>query len=167
MAIIKNHKTRRVKMKIVRIMVALVFVVSFAGISMAAQSDADVEKEIMEFVQKYRQAFEQKDLDGVMAFYAEDAVLIGTGPGERFEGAEEIRMAHTEYFKSFDKEESVLTWHKSNRNGDVVWIASMVSINSYFKNNKKEFALNSTMVLAKQEGTWKFVQRHISNISCE
>ncbi|MGB3648625.1 MAG: nuclear transport factor 2 family protein, partial [Desulfobulbales bacterium] len=73
----------------------------------------------------------------------------------------------TEYFKSFDKEESVLTWHKSNRNGDVVWIASMVSINSYFKNNKKEFALNSTMVLAKQEGTWKFVQRHISNISCE
>ena len=38
-------------MKIVRIMVALVFVVCFASISMAAQSDAEVEKEIMEFVQ--------------------------------------------------------------------------------------------------------------------
>ena len=154
-------------MKIVRIMVALVFVVCFAGISVAAQSDADVEKEIMEFVQKYRQAFEQKDLDGVMALYAEDAVLIGTGPGERFEGAEEIRMAHAEIFKTFDKEESILTWHKSGGSGDVVWIAGMTSINTYFKNNKKEFALNWTMVLAKQKGTWKFVQRHISNISCE
>ena len=102
-------------MKIVRIMVALVFVVSFAGISLAAETDVDTDKELMEFVQKYRQAFEQKDIDGVMAMYAKDAVLMGTGPGERFVGAEEIRNAHVELFKTFDKEESTLTWHKTGR----------------------------------------------------
>jgi uncharacterized protein (TIGR02246 family) len=154
-------------MKMIRIMMALVFVLSLANFASASGLDADTEKEIMEFVQKYRQAFEQKDVDEVMAMYAADAVLMGTGPGERFVGAEEIRAAHLELFKSFDKEESTLTWHQAGTQGDVVWIAGMTHINGYIKNNKKEFALNWTMVLIKEEGTWKFVQRHISNISCE
>jgi ketosteroid isomerase-like protein len=154
-------------MKMIRIMMAMVFVLSLANFASASGLDADTEKEIMEFVLKYRQAFEQKDVDEVMAMYAADAVLMGTGPGERFVGAEEIRDAHLELFKSFDKEESTLTWHLAGTQGDVVWIAGMTHINGYMKNNKKEFALNWTMVLAKEEGTWKFVQRHISNISCE
>jgi len=62
MPIIKNLTARRVKKKIVRIMVALVFVVCFASISMAAQSDADVEKEIMPgMLQGYLSKEEQLD----------------------------------------------------------------------------------------------------------
>ena len=154
-------------MKVIRVMLALVFVVSLANFALASDTDADTDRELMEFVEKYRQVFEQKDIDGVMAMYAKDAVLMGTGPGERFVGAEEIRNAHVELFKTFDKEESTLTWHKTGRHGDVVWGAGMTHVNGYMKNNKKEFALNWTMVLSKEEGTWKFVQRHISNISCE
>ena len=102
-----------------------------------------------------------------MAMYAEDAVLLGTGPGERYEGSEEIRNAYTEYFNTFDKEEGTLTWYKAGHQGDVVWAAGMSRIRSYLKNVEREFGLNWTLVLSKRDGTWKFVQRHISNISCE
>ncbi|MDB4303747.1 nuclear transport factor 2 family protein [Desulfosarcina sp.] len=154
-------------MKMVRVALALVLAVCWGSFTFAAEKDAAFEKEITEFVQKHRQAFKEKDIDGVIALYAEDAVLMGTGPGERFVGQEEIRNAHMEYFKAFDKEESTLTWHKTGKNGDVVWVSGMTHIRSFFKNNKRDFAINWTSVLSKQDGTWKFVQRHISNISCE
>lgn len=154
-------------MKVIRIVMAMVIVVCFASTAFASEMDAKTEKEVVEFVKKYRQEFEQRNIDAVMAMYAEDAVLMGTGSGERWVGPEEIRNAYLEIFKTFDKEESTLTWHKEGEKGDVVWVAGMTHVNGYVKNEKREFALNWTMVLVKQDGTWKFVQRHISNISCE
>lgn len=154
-------------MKMLRGTLAIMLVIFWGSLSIAAEKDAVLEKEIKDFVQKYQRAFQEKDIDAIMAMYATDAVLIGTGPGERFVGEEEIRGAYHEYFKAFDREEYTLTWHKAGTLGDVVWAAGMSHINSYFKNKKREFALNWTLVLVKQDGTWKFVQRHISNISCE
>ena len=154
-------------MKMLRAALAITLVLFFGNLPVAAEKDAVLEKEIKDFVQKYHQAFQAKDIDAIMAMYAKDAVLMGTGPGERFVGQEEIRGAYNEYFKAFDKEESTLTWYKADNRGDVVWAAGMSHINTYFKNKKSEFALNWTLVLVKQDGTWKFVQRHISNISCE
>lgn len=154
-------------MKTLRVALTLVLIFCWATITFAAEQNAAFKKEIVECVQEYRQAFKAKDIDGIMAMYAEDAVLMGTGPGERFVGQDEIRNAHMEYFKTFDKEESTLTWYKMGKNGDVVWISGMTHISSFFKNNKHEFAINWTSILSKQDGAWKFVQRHISNISCE
>jgi len=82
-------------------------------------------------------------------------------------GEEEIRNAYIEYFKTFDKEEHTITWHKAGNHGDVLWIAGMTHINGYLKNKKSEFGINWTLVLSKQDGAWKFVQRHMSNISCQ
>jgi ketosteroid isomerase-like protein len=82
-------------------------------------------------------------------------------------GKEEIRDAYQHYFDAFDKEEGTLTWHQAGHQGNVVWVAGMSTINSYFKNEKTEFAMNWTFVLEKKDGAWKIVQRHISNISPE
>ena len=47
-------------MKMIRVMMALVFVVSLANFALATETDADTDKELMEFVQKYRQALSKK-----------------------------------------------------------------------------------------------------------
>ena len=154
-------------MKKVRVTLALMLIVFWGSLAVAAEKDAGPEKEIMEFVQKYQQAFQKKDVDGVMAMYAKDAVMMGTGPGERYVGPEEIRNAYVEYFKTSDKEEYTLTWHKADKHGDVLWVAGMTHVSAYLKNKKSEFGINWTLVLSKQDGAWKFVQHHISNISCE
>jgi len=154
-------------MKMLRVTLALALIVFWGSLSVAAEKDAAIEKEIKDFIQKYQQAFQAKDLDAIMTMYTEDAVLLGIGPGERYVGEEEIRGAYIEYFKAFDKEEWTLTWHKFDNLGDVVWASGMSNINTYFKNKKGEFALNWSLVLVKKDSAWKFVQRHISNISCE
>ena len=154
-------------MKILRIALAVALFVCIGNIGFAAETDSALEQEIKDFVQKYTEAFQAKDLDAIMAMYAEDAVLLGTGPGERFVGMEEIKGAYIEYFKAFDKEEATLTWYKAGSHGDVVWASGMSHVNTYMKNQKREFALNWSLVLVKLDGTWKFAQRHISNISCE
>lgn len=154
-------------MKMLRVAVAVALVFIWGGLSFAADTDAALEKEIKDFVQNYTEAFQAKDLDTIMAMYSENAVLLGTGPGERFLGKEEISGAYLEYFKAFDKEESTLTWYKAGSQGDVVWVSGMSHIDTYFKNQKTQFALNWSLVLVKQDGAWKFAQRHISNISCE
>lgn len=154
-------------MRMLRLFLALVFVVFWGSLAWAAEPDAGFEKEIKGFVLKYREAFKEKDIDAVMAMYADDAVLMGTGPGERFVGKEEIKNAYIEYFKTFDKEEYTMTWSKVGKQGDVVWATGMTQFTSYYKNKKNEFALNWTTVLVKQDGAWKIVHRHISNLSCE
>jgi uncharacterized protein (TIGR02246 family) len=154
-------------MKILRITLVLALVVFGGSLGVAADTDSALNKEITDFVQAYTQAFQAKDLDAIMAMYSENAVLLGTGPGERYEGMEEIRGAYMEYLKAFDKEESTLTWYKAASHGDVVWASGMSQLVDYFKNIKTQFAMNWSLVLVKQDGAWKFAQRHISNISCE
>lgn len=154
-------------MKMFRVILVLVFVLFWGGLGVAAEVDTALEKEISDVVKKYQQVFQEKNLDAIMEFFTEDAVLLGTGPGERYVGQEEIRNAYQHYFDSFDKEEGTVTWYQAGSQGSVVWVAGMSNINTYFKNKKTEFALNWTFVLEKKDGAWKIVQRHISNISCE
>lgn len=163
----QNINKEEAKMKMVRVTLALVLFVFWGGLAVAAEKDVGPEKEIMEFVQNYQQAFQKKDIDGVVAMYAKDAVLMGTGPGERYVGPEEIRNAYMEYFKTSDKEVYNNTWNKLGKHGDVLWVAGMTHVSAYLKNKKNEFAINWTVVLSKQDGAWKVVQHHISNISCE
>src|SRR5262245_18443464 len=73
--------------------------------SPAQTKSGDAQAEIAELLRKHDEALNQHDLDGLMALYSSNpkTVLIGTGPGEKFQGIAEIRNAYTEMFKDFDK----------------------------------------------------------------
>ena len=154
-------------MRMTRVFLALFLMILWGGPATAGELDEKTKAEIKEFILKHRKAFQEKDIDTVMSMYSEDAVMMGTGPGERFEGQEEIRNAYLEYFNSFDREDYTVTWYKAGMQGDVLWATGMTMIRSYYKNELNEFPLNWSSVIVKEDGTWKFVQRHISNISCE
>ncbi len=157
-------------MAIRQICVYLVIVALLAVVPCSAQDTTEkLDAEMLEFIKNYRQAFQEKDIDAVMSLYApgQQAVLMGTGPGERYEGQEEIRAAHLEYFNSYDKEESKNTWHKIWVKGDIALVAVQTYITAYAKNVKEEFAINWSGAMEKQDGKWVFLSRHISNLSCE
>jgi len=150
---------------VLRMMIALFLVGLFvAAPCITAEVNPETKAELKAFLNQYRDAFNAKNTDAVMAMYASDAVLMGTGPGELYEGADAIRAAHTEFFKSFDKEKRSIEWIKAGANGDVAWIAAIVKFTSSIKDNKSEFQINSTSVLEKRNGKWVFIVRHFSNL---
>lgn len=133
----------------------------------AQQRSSDPAAEILAVMEAYREAVSNKDIDRCMAAWGsgDDIVMLGTGPGERWLGREEIRDAHLHFFAGFDKESSESTWRMARVSGDVAWGASMVHAENYLKNEKNEFFLNISIVLERQQGQWRIVMFHHSNLT--
>src|SRR5262245_31370712 len=98
-----NHSTL-----LLRVPVALAFLVTLGGVQIcrAQASDAAAARgELSEMLRKHDEALNKHDLEGVVGLFApgNKTVVLGTGPGERFEGRDGIRAAYTEIFKDFDK----------------------------------------------------------------
>ena len=123
--------------------------------------------EVQAAIAAYARAISEKDMDACLAAYAPgpNSLMLGTGPGERWVGPEEIRTAHEEFFKDFDTETSKPTWRMVQVSGDVAWIAGMSEVVDYDKNVKNEFFLNVSGVLQKIDGKWRIVQFHFSNLT--
>ncbi len=142
----------------------LVVFVLTAAPCLAAEADPGVIAELDQMLKSYSQAFKDKDVDAVMGLFAPDAVLMGTGPGERYDGTEEIRAAHLQFFGSYDKLTTERTWFKIWVKGDAAWAMTMAHHTTYNKNVKNEFALNTSVVFEKRNGKWVFVSQHFSNL---
>ncbi len=123
---------------------------------------------IAELLKKHDDAMNQKNLDDVVAFYSSDpkTMMIGTGPGEKFQGSAEIRAAYTEIFKDYDK--GTLThncyWKDGRVNGDVAWGGFMCKFSDSKGKKKRDYELNVTAVAENQGGKWQFVMLHYSNV---
>ena len=144
---------------LVGLLLCLVPSLGTAGEEMSPEAE-----EVAATLNRLNKASDEKDIDGVMALVAPDAVFMGTGPGERWEGEEVIREAYGQFFASSDKEVAELTWRKVGVHGDIAWAAGMLNVTSYLRNYKKQFPLNVSVVLVKQDdGVWRIVQYHHSN----
>jgi uncharacterized protein (TIGR02246 family) len=132
---------------------------------LAEETDSKVKAEVKAVVEKYLKALEGKDLATIMEVHATGphTIVMGTGPGERWMGKEEIENAHKRFFENFDKEEINCSWESISSKGDMAWIMAMCRITDYLKNEKNEYPINWSAVLEKQEGKWLFVNSHFSN----
>ena len=154
-------------LRLVLFIVYLWLVLPSAGL--AQDADPKILAEIQKTLQQHDAAMKGHDLDGVMALYSAkpNAVMLGTGPGERWVGEEEIAAAYTEFFKDYDPNtfDSECTWRTSGINGDTAWLVAMCQVTDYLKNVKREYALNISAVLEKQDGKWQFSMLHFSNLT--
>jgi uncharacterized protein (TIGR02246 family) len=66
-----------------------------SGAPAAVQGDETALKAVDE---SFVQAFNKKDVDGVLACYADDAVVMDPGPGMMARGKDEIRKSYTALF---------------------------------------------------------------------
>jgi len=139
------------------------------GPCLAQQTGSEVAPEIKGLLKTHEEAFRNKDMQGIMDLYAPgpETVLLGTGPGERWTGEEEIKDAYMHFFENFDTSESKLTWLSADSRGDVAWLSAMVRYTYYLKNEKTEFGINLSAVLEKTDGKWRFVALHFSNLAAE
>ena len=120
-------------------------------------------------LKEHDEAMNQHNLEAVTALFAPDSktVIIGTGPGERYQGREEIKTAYTEMFKDFDK--GTLThdcyWKEGGGNENLKWGVAMCKFADSKAGNKREYGLNVSAVLKKEGDKWQFVMMHYSNLT--
>ena len=115
--------------------VALTFVVAASAPAQQAAVPADAS--VAALLQKHDEAMNQKNLDAVMALFApgDTTVMIGTGPGERWVGKEQIRAAYVEFFKDYDKGSLTRSceWTTGEVGKDMAWGAAMCTMGDTLK----------------------------------
>jgi ketosteroid isomerase-like protein len=124
--------------------------------------------DIAEMLKKHDEAMNQHNLEGVMAFYASGpkTMMLGTGPGEKFQGPTEIKAAYSEMFKDYDKGtlKHDCYWKDGRGSGNVVWGAAMCKMSDSKGDKYREYELNVSAVAEKQGGKWLFTLLHYSNL---
>lgn len=138
------------------------------GVVQAQKFDANI-SQIAAVLQKHDEALNQHDLEGVMSVFAptDKTVVMGTGPGEKWQGKDEIKAAYTEIFKDFDKGTAThdCSWRTGEIAGATAWIASMCKFADAKGGQKREYELNVSGVLRKIGGKWYFQSLHFSNLT--
>jgi len=123
--------------------------------------------QIMALLQKHDDALNRHDLDGVAEVFVpgERTVVLGTGPNERWQGQEQIRAAYAQSFKDFD--EGTMTrqcyWKTGGISGDLGWVAAACRFSDSKQGRARQYEVNITGVLEKQQGRWYFTSLHTSN----
>ena len=135
----------------------------------AENASPEVDSAIMEMLSIHDKSLSEHNLEGVMSTYSSThpIVLMGTGPGERWVGEEEIADAYSHFFMDYDQStlSTECTWHTLNMQGELAWLMAMCNFTDYYKNIKREYAVNISAVLEKTEDKWYFATFHFSNLT--
>ena len=147
-----------------------------AGISAAAFAKAgaatpDAKNPELDGVRKLLAAHDKAttdhDLKGVMATLADDAAVMGTGPGEMWSGKDELKTAYEHFFMVYDKGEQDFTYKFMHGDlGDTMgWAMSSGTVKG--KKDGKEFSypLNISLTVTKKSGAWKIAAMHFSTLT--
>jgi ketosteroid isomerase-like protein len=148
----------------------VLLIVLCLGVSvwLAHAQESSMPADIAELLKEHDEALNQHHLDALLALYAPGpkTVMLGTGPGEKFQGAEGIKAAYMEIFKDFDK--GTLThscyWKDGGGSGNVIWGAVMCKFTDAKGGKPREYELNVSAVAEKQGEKWRFVLLHYSNL---
>ena len=127
-------------------------------------------EEIREVLTAHDKALSDKNLDAVMATFSTNptTVLLGTGAEERWMGPQEIRAAYTEILKDYDAgtlQTNCANWKTggSDEAGTMAWLAASCECKDSLNGKAREYKLNVSATVEKQEGKWRFVSLHMSN----
>jgi ketosteroid isomerase-like protein len=135
------------------------------------KADPRVVEEVKELLAKHDKALNDQNLEAVLATFSTNpkTVVLGTGQGERFVGQDAIRQAYIEIFKDYDK--GTLTnpcdWKtgEADESGRMAWLAATCQAKDSQKGVNREYVLNVSATVVKQDSGWRFVMLHMSNVT--
>jgi ketosteroid isomerase-like protein len=131
--------------------------------------DPKVVEEVKATLAKHDKALNDKNIEAVMSTFSTNpnTVMLGTGQGERFVGQQAIKEAYTEIFKDYDPGTLISNcdWKtgETDAAGTTAWLAATCKLQDSMKNKKRDYVLNVSGALEKQDGDWRFVMLHMSN----
>ena len=138
-----------------------------AGAAAEAKAKNPELKNVRALLKAHDDAMTNHDLDAVLATFAPEAVIMGTGPGELYSGTEEIKVAYEHFFQGFDKGAQDFTYH--SRSGglstDMGWLVTSGEIKGKLDGKELAFPINISLTVAKAGDKWQFVAMHFSTLT--
>jgi len=124
----------------------------------------NVEKAVLNLLEKYVQAYHEKDLDGIVKLFADrdDLVLIGTGYDEWIEGYEDIRSGFERDFKQADDIQVKFRNFTISSADNVAWLSAHMTMDARVDGHDIYLPGRLTAVVLKIDHQWLFTQLHYS-----
>ena len=124
---------------------------------------------IRALLQAYDTAFTNHDLPGVMATMSDKAAIMGSGPGEIWSGADEIKAAHQHLFEGFDAKQQGFDYEFNigQVTGDTAWMLTSGNVTGTKGGEEFTFPVNISITATKQGGKWLIAAMHFSTVTDE
>ncbi len=112
-------------------------------------------------------AFTAQDVKGVLALFAPNATVLGTGPGEIWGGHEEIAVAYGHFFEDFDPGQQKIEglWRDAHVLGDMAWLMAVTKVTMTKGARTVEVGINLSVTFEKSAGKWLIRAMHFSNLT--
>ncbi len=135
----------------------------------AKDHSSSIDPELDALISKYHQALKSQDLAEVVSTYApgSSTVLLGTGPGERWLGQQEIKDAYEHFFADYDRGTMTIDCgsQASGIKQNLAWLIAVCDFTDSLKGKKRKYGVNISAVAEKQDGAWHFRTFHFSNLT--
>jgi uncharacterized protein (TIGR02246 family) len=145
---------------------ALAFATPALAQKRKAGTGAEVDA-LQALLDSHDRAFTAHDMKGVLALFAPDATILGTGPGEIWSGPTEIKEAYEHFFSDFDagKQQVDLLWHDGHVLGKMAWLMSVTKVTMTKGTATSEVGINLSVVFERIAGAWLIRAMHFSNLT--
>lgn len=128
------------------------------------RADKNTESEIMDMLNKYAKAYEDKDIDAMMELFIDDPdlVAIGTGKDEWVKGYQELENGFKRDFSQADNIDVGFEKITISNAGKASWVSSLMTMNAEVLGEEVLLCGRLTLILEKIENNWMFTHLHFS-----
>lgn len=128
------------------------------------KADKNTEFEVKEMLNKYAQAYADKDIGAMMNLFLDDPnlVAIGTGIDEWVHGCNELEKGFKRDFAQADNIKVKFENVTIQSSGNVAWISAVMTMYALISGKEVLLSGRLSMVLEKEENKWLFTHLHFS-----
>jgi ketosteroid isomerase-like protein len=128
------------------------------------RADKNTESEIMDMLNRYAKAYEDKDIEAMLGLFINDPdlVAIGTGKDEWVRGYQELENGFKRDFSQADNIDVGFEKITISNAGKVSWVSSLMTMNAEVSGEEVLLCGRLTLILEKIENNWLFTHLHFS-----
>jgi ketosteroid isomerase-like protein len=128
------------------------------------KADAKTEAAVLAVLDKFKQTYKNRDIEGLMSVMApdNDLFMYGTGADEKRIGPEQVRFQAERDWAQTEALDFNLNSHHISAAGPVAWVASEGLGQGRVGGQEIQFPMRMTAVLEQRNGKWLLVQAHVS-----
>lgn len=127
---------------------------------------SEMANEIMKVFERYQRAALRKDVEGMMALYADDVRVFDTWGVWEYDGAAALRVTIAKWFESLREETVQVSAEDVRIDGtqDLVFVSAVMQYAAISESGQMLRSMQNrlTWVLVRREGGWKIVHEHTS-----
>lgn len=120
-------------------------------------------EELRDHRRRWKTAFQERDVDGIMQFYAPDVVTFDIMPPIQFSGAAPNRQNWIDFFGQFDGQIEIdFAEEMIACEGDIAFVHELTRVGGQQQGKPFSLWTRETNCLRKREGRWLIVHAHAS-----